>query len=75
MNRVPVNHMNFRKHACALLFLVPLAMAIASRAQTFTTLASFDGANGKVPDRVQGSDGNFFGTTMMEPLGMAQCST
>ncbi len=70
MNRVPVNHMNFRKHACALLFLVPLAMAIASHAQTFTTLASFDGANGKAPDPlVQGTDGNFYGTTIIGASG------
>jgi uncharacterized repeat protein (TIGR03803 family) len=40
--------------------------AIASQAQTFTTLASFDGTNGVEPffgPLVQGTDGNFYGTT------------
>ena len=51
MNRVPVNHMNSRKHAVCSSFSCPyLAMAIASHAQTFALLlASFDGANGKAP--------------------------
>lgn len=43
------------------------ATAIVSPAQTLTTLASFDGTNGKAPwvpsALVQGSDGNFYGTT------------
>jgi uncharacterized repeat protein (TIGR03803 family) len=42
------------------------ATAIASPAQTFTRLASFDSANGANPQLmslVQGSDGNFYGTT------------
>jgi uncharacterized repeat protein (TIGR03803 family) len=42
------------------------ATAIASNAQTFNTLASFDNTNGKFPyyvSLVQGTDGNFYGTT------------
>jgi len=52
------------KTACAF-FLFALA-AIASPAQSFTTLASFDGANGALPyygALVQGFDGNLYGTT------------
>jgi uncharacterized repeat protein (TIGR03803 family) len=40
--------------------------AIASRAQSFTSLASFDGANGYMPwstTLIQATDGNFYGTT------------
>jgi uncharacterized repeat protein (TIGR03803 family) len=39
--------------------------AIASPAQTFTTLANFDGTDGVNPyaGLVQGTDGNFYGTT------------
>jgi len=39
-------------------------MAIASHAQTFTTLADFDWTNGPAPwsALVQGTDGNFYGT-------------
>lgn len=42
-----------------------LATAIGSPAQTFTTLLSFDGKNGNGPSGslVQGTDGNFYGTT------------
>jgi uncharacterized repeat protein (TIGR03803 family) len=42
------------------------ATAIASRAQTFTTLVNFDYANGFQPwsmTLIQGTDGNFYGTT------------
>jgi uncharacterized repeat protein (TIGR03803 family) len=42
------------------------AMDIVSPAQTFTTIASFDSANGANPQYmslVQGTDGNFYGTT------------
>jgi uncharacterized repeat protein (TIGR03803 family) len=48
------------------LFLFCLAGSIASQAQTFTTLVTFDGANGAQPYRgplVQGLDGNIYGTT------------
>jgi len=42
-----------------------VAAAIASPAQTFTTLHSFDGTDGRDPDSalVQGTDGNFYGAT------------
>jgi len=53
------------KIACmAAVFCV--ATAVASPAQTFTTLANFNGSNGQNPylaTLVQGTDGNFFGTT------------
>src|SRR5579863_8000433 len=41
------------------------ATAIVSPAQTFKTLASFDGTNGATPysGLVQATDGNFWGTT------------
>jgi uncharacterized repeat protein (TIGR03803 family) len=41
------------------------AVAIGSSAQTFGTLVSFDGKDGNNPDAglVQGTDGNFYGTT------------
>jgi uncharacterized protein (TIGR03437 family) len=44
------------------------ATALFLRAQTLTTLASFNGTNGNDPEDVgslvQGSDGNFYGTTL-----------
>jgi hypothetical protein len=41
-----------------------VAAAIALPAQTFTTLNSFDGTDGADPNGlVQGTDGNFYGTT------------
>ena len=42
-------------------------MAAVSSAQTLTTLASFNGTNGQGPSTgvVQGSDGNFYGTTYL----------
>lgn len=55
----------WRKNICLLLFLC--AGAISSSAQTFTTLISFDGANGAEPfsKLVQGFDGNLYGTTQI----------
>jgi uncharacterized repeat protein (TIGR03803 family) len=53
------------KRACVA-FLLCAATAIGSRAQTFTTLASFSGTNGMFPQAmnlVQGADGDFYGTT------------
>jgi uncharacterized repeat protein (TIGR03803 family) len=46
--------------------IVLCATAIASPAQTFTTLANFDGTNGASPQYmtlVQGTNGNYYGTT------------
>jgi uncharacterized repeat protein (TIGR03803 family) len=46
--------------------LLCAATAIASPAQTFTTLVNFDGANGALPyfmSLIQGTDGNYYGTT------------
>lgn len=44
--------------------LLLCAAAIASHAQTLTTLATFNGTNGRAPQSlIQGADGNFYGTT------------
>lgn len=55
--------LNWRKSICLLLLLC--VAVISSSAQTFTTLLSFDGANGIEPFStvVQGFDGNLYGTT------------
>jgi uncharacterized repeat protein (TIGR03803 family) len=56
---------SFLKMIC-IVFIFCVMTAIASLAQTFTTLASFDGSNGVNPEYVslvQGLDGNFYGTT------------
>lgn len=52
------------KLICVSVLLFCLATVVVSPAQTFTTLASFDGTNGAVPQGqlVQGTDGNFYGT-------------
>jgi uncharacterized repeat protein (TIGR03803 family) len=56
--------LNWGKKACAVLFLCG-STAVALRAQGFTTLHSFDGANGQLPyaGLVQAIDGDFYGTT------------
>ena len=48
-----------------ILFSSSIALAISAAAQTFTTLVNFTGSNGGNPQDalVQGSDGNFYGTT------------
>ena len=47
------------------IILLCVGAAVASQAQTLTTLVSFNGANGQRPraSLVQGMDGNFYGTT------------
>ena len=59
------NHFNGWKTACTIL-LFCVASALVGPAQTLTTLASFNHANGAGPafgSLVQGIDGNFYGTT------------
>ena len=58
------------------------AMAIASPAQTLTTLVQFDTTNGGIPESslIQGTDGNFYGTTiaggnLIDSCGNKGCGT
>lgn len=54
--------------ATLLLALIPVATPLASSAQTFESLLSFDGSNGSRPEMVtlaQGPDGNLYGTTSL----------
>ena len=54
---------------CAVLALCA-ATAIAVSARTFTSLHSFGGTDGKTPGAlVQGTDGNFYGTTIHDGAG------
>jgi uncharacterized repeat protein (TIGR03803 family) len=55
--------LNVYKRVC--LFLLGVGTAIASYAQTFTTLVNFHGTDGANPQAalVQGIDGDFYGTT------------
>jgi uncharacterized repeat protein (TIGR03803 family) len=59
-----VERFSASKTAC-MVFVFCAATAIASPAQTFTTLVNFNGANGASPyaSLTQGSDGDFYGTT------------
>jgi len=46
--------------------IIAFSLALFAQAQTFTTLASFSGGNGKDPyfgSVVQGTNGNYYGTT------------
>jgi uncharacterized repeat protein (TIGR03803 family) len=62
-HRSPSSRFSLAKIA-HIVFLFCAAMAIASPAQTLTTLVSFDGTNGYSPNSVvQGNDGNLYGTT------------
>ncbi len=50
----------------AAIFVFCIGASIASPAQTFTTLGSFDGTDGAIPlwmTLIQATDGNFYGTT------------
>lgn len=61
----PVGKIGLSRLVCTL-FGFCAAMAITSPAQTFTTLASFHGPDGATPrygSLVEGTDGNFYGTT------------
>ena len=74
----PSSRFNLAK--MAFMFVFCAGAAIASRAQTLTTLASFDGTNGYSPQSalVQGNDGNFYGTTAQGGLSdncTAGCGT
>jgi uncharacterized repeat protein (TIGR03803 family) len=55
----------------SMVFVFCATAAIRSPAQTFTTLASFGGANGNGPVAalIQGVDGNFYGTTINGGVG------
>ena len=63
---VSMTNLSWWKKTCAVLLLCA-ATAIASQAQTFTTLASFNGTNGQAPfyvSLIQGPDGSLYGTTI-----------
>jgi uncharacterized repeat protein (TIGR03803 family) len=52
--------------AAVVLAAVTFSLAVCAQAQTFTTLANFDGANGGYASHgplVQATDGNYYGTT------------
>ena len=52
--------------SASIVFMFLAATTIAASAQTFTTLANFDSANGSSPTAslIQGTDGNLYGTTL-----------
>ena len=69
------SRLNPRKPIVGLLFAA--ITAVGSQAQTFTTLANFDTANGSGSSAslVQGFDGNFYGATLfggINGLGLLQ---
>jgi uncharacterized repeat protein (TIGR03803 family) len=62
---------SFLKMIC-IVFIFCVMTVVASLAQTFTSLASFDLTNGENPEYVslvQGLDGNFYGTTAFGGAG------
>jgi uncharacterized repeat protein (TIGR03803 family) len=61
---------NWRKMSCAVLMVG--AAVTGLEAQSFTTLAAFNGTNGALPNTfIQGADGNFYGTTEVGGMGNA----
>jgi len=75
--------LNAWKKAAAVFVFCSAATAVAAPAQNFTSLFSFDGADGSVPSGgalVQGVDGTFYGTTVwggsnVSCHGSAGCGT
>jgi uncharacterized repeat protein (TIGR03803 family) len=58
------------------LFLALLFSTMALRSQILTTLVNFNGSNGSNPvGIIQGSDGNFYGTTAAFALGLTNQGT
>jgi len=70
--RLPLGKFSVSKMAC-IVSIFCAATAIASPAQ-FTTLVNFNGANGAGPrtSLIQGSDGNFYGTTEFGGAGLGE---
>jgi uncharacterized repeat protein (TIGR03803 family) len=62
--------LNWMMKSCGV-FLLWAATAVASPAQTFTTLLNFDYTDGQAPyvGLVQGDEGNYYGTTMFGGAG------
>jgi uncharacterized repeat protein (TIGR03803 family) len=62
--------LNWMMKSCGV-FLLWAATAVASPAQTFTTLLNFDYTDGQAPyvGLVQGAEGNYYGTTMFGGAG------
>jgi uncharacterized repeat protein (TIGR03803 family) len=62
-SRRSTGQLGLRKTTC-IVFVFCIAAVVVSPAQTFTTLVRFDGSDGNGPAGVvQGTDGNFYGTT------------
>jgi uncharacterized repeat protein (TIGR03803 family) len=65
LSKLNLSKLSLSTMAC-IVFAFCVAAAIASPAQTFTTLVQFDNENGMYPNGslIQGTDGNFYGTTL-----------